>query len=359
MRFSIAIPHYNRINYLLESLRRIDEINYDNLEVVVSDDCSSDDSESVLRNFSFTSPKKFKYSRNLQNLGFDGNLRKALRGCSGDYLIMLGNDDSLNSDLKLDTDVLNNLANFLIDNNFPDIGISNYIDFSSQTIYKRVFKSGIYRRSKYNSIFSSFVFFSGIIVKSDFFNKYDVDFVDGSVYYQMFLVQLAMLREEDATVFGFSGTLVISSLTLNGEGANSFVDTLPRSFKEMRPLHGGLFSVIDVYYKASKYLMQKSNKLELFSIGVRIIMRTSYYWLVRYKMESYWAFMSLAVGLFKSILSRIRMFGIIYSTILFVLLFIVCIISLITPIKLFNKYVNSIYNWLRSWLYCYHPLISG
>jgi glycosyltransferase involved in cell wall biosynthesis len=78
MRFSIAIPHYNRIDYLLESLRRIDEINYDNLEVVVSDDCSSDDSESVLRNFSFTSPKKLKYSRNVHNLGYDGNLRKAL-----------------------------------------------------------------------------------------------------------------------------------------------------------------------------------------------------------------------------------------------------------------------------------------
>jgi len=48
MKISICIPQYNRINYLLNSLERISHQNYDNIEIVISDDCSIDDTESQI-----------------------------------------------------------------------------------------------------------------------------------------------------------------------------------------------------------------------------------------------------------------------------------------------------------------------
>lgn len=43
MKISICIPQYNRIEYLLKSLRIIEEQTYPNIEISISDDCSSDD----------------------------------------------------------------------------------------------------------------------------------------------------------------------------------------------------------------------------------------------------------------------------------------------------------------------------
>jgi glycosyltransferase involved in cell wall biosynthesis len=43
MKISICIPQYNRIKFLISSLQTISEQDYDNIEIVISDDCSSDD----------------------------------------------------------------------------------------------------------------------------------------------------------------------------------------------------------------------------------------------------------------------------------------------------------------------------
>jgi glycosyltransferase involved in cell wall biosynthesis len=38
MKISICIPHYNRIEYLLKSLKIIEQQSYKNVEIVISDD---------------------------------------------------------------------------------------------------------------------------------------------------------------------------------------------------------------------------------------------------------------------------------------------------------------------------------
>ncbi len=49
MKLSICIPQYNRINYLLESLLIIEDQTYPNIEIVISDDCSTDDTEERIK----------------------------------------------------------------------------------------------------------------------------------------------------------------------------------------------------------------------------------------------------------------------------------------------------------------------
>ena len=49
MKISICIPQYNRINYLLRSLSIIEQQTYEEIEIVISDDFSSDDTEEKIK----------------------------------------------------------------------------------------------------------------------------------------------------------------------------------------------------------------------------------------------------------------------------------------------------------------------
>lgn len=44
MKISICIPHYNRCEYLLSVIDSIASQDYKNIEIIISDDASSDDS---------------------------------------------------------------------------------------------------------------------------------------------------------------------------------------------------------------------------------------------------------------------------------------------------------------------------
>ena len=73
----------------------IAEQTYKNIEVVVSDDCSTDDSERVLSSIQASFPFPLVYERQISNIGYDANLRRSLELATGDYLFVLGNDDAL------------------------------------------------------------------------------------------------------------------------------------------------------------------------------------------------------------------------------------------------------------------------
>ena len=92
MKFSICIPNYNYEQYLGITLKSIlDSINK-NIEVVVSDNASTDGSLKVIQEAK-SSFKDFKYQVNPVNLGFAANLDKAASQATGDYMIMLSSDD--------------------------------------------------------------------------------------------------------------------------------------------------------------------------------------------------------------------------------------------------------------------------
>src|SRR4249919_2253033 len=95
MKISICIPQYNRIDYLLKSLRMIEEQTYPDIEIVVSDDCSTDDTEEQIKRFKPQCKYPIVYHRNTVNVGYDANYRKCIELASGDYAIVIGNDDSI------------------------------------------------------------------------------------------------------------------------------------------------------------------------------------------------------------------------------------------------------------------------
>lgn len=94
---TIAIPTYNRSPFLEESLKRIcfQLKGYEDLvELLVSDNCSSDNTMHVIKKFQ-NEGTAIIYNRNSVNRGMDGNFVYCFQNATSKYVWILGDDDYL------------------------------------------------------------------------------------------------------------------------------------------------------------------------------------------------------------------------------------------------------------------------
>ncbi len=89
---SVLIAAYNSELYIRESLESIIKQTYRNLEIVVSDDCSSDKTIDIVKTY-LRKDKRIKLLTNEKNLGIAGNMNKGILSCNGDFIAILDGDD--------------------------------------------------------------------------------------------------------------------------------------------------------------------------------------------------------------------------------------------------------------------------
>jgi len=93
-KVSIIIPTFNRAAMLPSAIDSALAQDYPNLEVVVSDNASTDETPAVVDRYK--SDSRLRYFRNSSNLGLAGNWAKALREyVSGTWALILSDDDML------------------------------------------------------------------------------------------------------------------------------------------------------------------------------------------------------------------------------------------------------------------------
>lgn len=90
---SVAIITYNQSKFLKECLESVLGQTYKNIEIVVADDCSPDDTAEVLKNYEAAHPGKFKIHVAAENGGITKNSNVAYRLCRGRYIAWMGGDD--------------------------------------------------------------------------------------------------------------------------------------------------------------------------------------------------------------------------------------------------------------------------
>ena len=343
IKISLCIPQYNRIDYLLKSLEIIARQTYPNIEIVISDDCSTDDTTASIEKISPNYKYNIRYERNEVNLGYDRNYRKCIELATGEYALVIGNDDSIKGN-----DSIEQLVSFIKDNDFPEIGFCNMIEertgntFIERALHTQVIGSGADVAMKYYTCFS---FVGGLIYKKTAFTKYNTDKYDGSIYSQMYLGSLMI--SSGCTLFSIREPLVIKDLLLEGKVSNSYRDNIAKSWKEFRKVDGGLPSVMNVLINAltdSGAFTQKRIKF----IFTRMYSVTYPHWILDYKENS--AFPE-AVGLilgmnpikvknFKklTIFNRISIFIIYLSSSFF---------ALLTPVFVFKKIKGKLYRYFK------------
>jgi glycosyltransferase involved in cell wall biosynthesis len=94
---SIAMATFNGERYLWEQLQSLSRQTLQPLELVVTDDGSTDATLKILENFSATAPFTVRIYRNLELLGFADNFLRAASLCNGSFIAFCDQDDVWNS----------------------------------------------------------------------------------------------------------------------------------------------------------------------------------------------------------------------------------------------------------------------
>jgi len=97
---SVVIPAYNNPAYLTKCLNSIRKQSYENLEIIISDDCSNPSLEKVVNGFKneFSKNTKVIYYYHKENLGIYWNLMFAFGKAKGEFLVFMQHDDWFTDD---------------------------------------------------------------------------------------------------------------------------------------------------------------------------------------------------------------------------------------------------------------------
>jgi glycosyltransferase involved in cell wall biosynthesis len=89
---TIGIPTYNQAHYIEAAIESALTQTFTNLEVIVSDDCSTDNTQKIIEKY--LTNKRFKYFRNDKNIRRVANYRKLFYElAAGDWYVNLDGDD--------------------------------------------------------------------------------------------------------------------------------------------------------------------------------------------------------------------------------------------------------------------------
>ena len=87
---SIIMPSWNTGKFIAESIKSVIDQTYTNWELIIVDDCSTDNTDEVVNSFN---DNRIKYFHNEKNSGAALTRNKALREARGEWIAFLDSDD--------------------------------------------------------------------------------------------------------------------------------------------------------------------------------------------------------------------------------------------------------------------------
>src|SRR6266699_660669 len=92
---SIGLPTYNRATYLRDSLRYLLGQDYQNIELTVTDNASTDNTQEILEEC--TGDARLRFNRQLSTVSAYDNFMDVFGKASGDYFMWAADDDAWES----------------------------------------------------------------------------------------------------------------------------------------------------------------------------------------------------------------------------------------------------------------------
>lgn len=140
---SIIMPSYNTGRFISETIESVLVQTYSNWELIIVDDCSTDNTDEVVKNY--LSDDRIHYIKNEINSGAAVSRNRALREANGKWIAFLDSDD------LWEPDKLNKQIAFM-ENNDYHFSYTNYIEIDEEsspngkrvTGPKRITKHGMY-----------------------------------------------------------------------------------------------------------------------------------------------------------------------------------------------------------------------
>ena len=101
---SVVIPNYNKEKYLETCIKSVFEQSYRPLEVIVVDDCSTDNSVKIIQNMKSRYPE-LRVVKLDENSGVSNARNVGLAAAKGEYITFLDSDDFYSSSQKLENEM--------------------------------------------------------------------------------------------------------------------------------------------------------------------------------------------------------------------------------------------------------------
>lgn len=95
---SVPVITYNSSKFVLETLESIKSQTYQNIELIISDDCSTDNTVELCQNWVKKNKERFVHTRIITsetNTGVSANLNRAEAACQGEWIKGIAGDDLL------------------------------------------------------------------------------------------------------------------------------------------------------------------------------------------------------------------------------------------------------------------------
>ena len=213
MKISVIITSYNYSNVIGEAINSVLCQLFDNFEIIIADDASSDNSIEVIKEFQ-ERDNRIKLITNETNLGIAKTLEKAVCEAQGEWIVLLESDDILKPDyfsekLKAsekytDAGLIYNAVEFFGEN-------SESAQKKFQNIIKRNARQTEPQNMFYNFGYNNYILtMSSVMVKSEYLKSVRFDspidkLTDWYIYVQLarkikFLYlnkQLTLFRQHD------------------------------------------------------------------------------------------------------------------------------------------------------------------
>jgi glycosyltransferase involved in cell wall biosynthesis len=91
MKVSVIMPNFNGIKFIEYSIFSVIHQTYTNWELIIIDDCSTDNSIKIINQFTDT---RIKLLKNPRNIGAANSRNKGIEYASGDVITFLDSDDT-------------------------------------------------------------------------------------------------------------------------------------------------------------------------------------------------------------------------------------------------------------------------
>lgn len=149
---SVIMPSYNSSKYIKASIKSVLGQEYKNLELIIVDDCSKDNTVDIIKSFSDTRIKLFV---NETNQGAALSRNKALREAKGKYIAFLDSDD------VWDLTKLQSQIQYMKDNNYA----FTYTDYKIQNNgeWENYIRTGP-KKVNYRKIINYCYFFTSTVI---------------------------------------------------------------------------------------------------------------------------------------------------------------------------------------------------
>ena len=92
---SVIMPSWNTGKFIAESIQSVIDQTYENWELIIVDDCSTDNTDEVVAKFT---DKRIRYFKNEKNSGAALSRNRVLREARGEWIAFLDSDDLWNPD---------------------------------------------------------------------------------------------------------------------------------------------------------------------------------------------------------------------------------------------------------------------